>query len=75
MPRGITTDFETHYRGCDPHRHGITVASLPSTALLQHHFLNLFFCHSRGYYRGNCGITAVAVTVSFSSEHSVKRHL
>ena len=34
------------------------MASLPITAVLPHHFLNLF--RSRGYYRGNHGITAVA---------------
>jgi len=35
MDGWITADFETHYRDN-------TVASLPITAILPHHFLNLF---------------------------------
>ena len=35
IPRGVTADFETHYRGT-------TVAVLPIPAVLPHHFLILF---------------------------------
>ena len=40
--RRLWNPLPRHYRGCDPHRRGITVASLPITAVLLHHFLNIF---------------------------------
>jgi len=58
-PLGVTADFETQH-------HSITVAVCPITAV-SHHNIFWNFSHPCGYYRGNCGITTVAVTLSFYS--------
>jgi len=51
ISRGVTAEFQTHHRGCAPDYRGLTAP----------------FSESFPVPAGNCGITAVAVTMSFST--------